>query len=97
MREHQHIDRTAHLLALMKKGDDAFNARDFAAVDAIHHPDIGGVGRAPGTESLDCDKLPLFPVRIKPASGDAMIIGRLSVDSDISPRVELREVSERER
>ncbi len=25
--------RTAHLLALMKKGDDAFNARDFAAVD----------------------------------------------------------------
>ena len=22
--------RTAHLLALMKKGDDAFNARDFA-------------------------------------------------------------------
>jgi hypothetical protein len=30
--------RTAHLLALMKKGDDAFNARDFAAVDTIHHP-----------------------------------------------------------
>ena len=25
--------RTARLLALMKKGDDAFNARDFAAVD----------------------------------------------------------------
>ena len=55
------------------------------------------VGRAPGTESLDCDKLPPFPVRIKPASCDAMIISRLSVDSDISPRVELREVSERER
>ena len=32
--------RTAHLLALMKKGDDAFNARDFAAVDAVHHPDM---------------------------------------------------------
>jgi SnoaL-like polyketide cyclase len=30
--------RTAHLLALMKKGDDAFNTRDFAAVDAVHHP-----------------------------------------------------------
>jgi hypothetical protein len=30
--------RTAHLLALMTKGDDAFNARDFAAVDTIHHP-----------------------------------------------------------
>src|SRR5579859_823405 len=32
--------RTAHLLALMKKGDDAFNARDFAAMDAVHHPDM---------------------------------------------------------
>ncbi|MGA7929347.1 MAG: ester cyclase [Candidatus Sulfotelmatobacter sp.] len=40
MRENQHNNRTAHLLALMKKGDDAFNARDFAAVDAIHHPDM---------------------------------------------------------
>jgi ketosteroid isomerase-like protein len=33
-------DRTAHLLALMKKGDDAFNARDAAAMDAVHHPDM---------------------------------------------------------
>jgi hypothetical protein len=32
--------RTAHLLALMKKGDDAFNARDFAVVDEVHHPDM---------------------------------------------------------
>ena len=32
--------RTARLLALMKKGDDAFNARDLAAVDAVHHPDM---------------------------------------------------------
>src|SRR5438132_14421102 len=32
--------RTARLLELMKKGDDAFNARDFAAVDAVHHPDM---------------------------------------------------------
>ena len=32
--------RTAHLLALMKQGDDAFNSRDFAGVDAIHHPDM---------------------------------------------------------
>ena len=32
--------RTAHLLALMKIGDDAFNARDFAAVDEVHHPDM---------------------------------------------------------
>ena len=32
--------RTAHLLALMTKGDDAFNARDFAALDIVHHPDM---------------------------------------------------------
>ena len=32
--------RTAHLLALMKKGDDAFNAHDFVAMDAVHHPDM---------------------------------------------------------
>ena len=28
------------LLALMKKGDDAFDARDLAAVDQVHHPDM---------------------------------------------------------
>jgi hypothetical protein len=32
--------RTSHLLALMKQGDDAFNARDFAAMDAVHHPNM---------------------------------------------------------
>jgi ketosteroid isomerase-like protein len=32
--------RTERLLALMTQGDDAFNARDFQAVDAIHHPDM---------------------------------------------------------
>jgi hypothetical protein len=32
--------RTAHLLELMAKGDDAFNARDWQAVDAVHHPDM---------------------------------------------------------
>jgi hypothetical protein len=40
MRQDQDINRTAHLLALMKKGDDAFNARDFATVDTVHHPDM---------------------------------------------------------
>jgi hypothetical protein len=40
-------NRTEHLLALMKKGDDAFNARDFAAVDAVHHPEM--VAHIPGT------------------------------------------------
>jgi hypothetical protein len=32
--------RTAHLLELMKTGDDAFNSRDFTAMDAVHHPDM---------------------------------------------------------
>ena len=32
--------RTAHLLELMRKGDDAFNARDWQAVDAVHHKDM---------------------------------------------------------
>lgn len=32
--------RTAHLLALMKKGDDAFNARDSETLDTIHHRDM---------------------------------------------------------
>lgn len=36
----QDTSRTAHLLGLMKKGDDAFNARDFAAVDEVHRPDM---------------------------------------------------------
>ena len=36
----QNSGRTAHLLALMKKGDDAFNSRDFAAMKAAQHPDM---------------------------------------------------------
>ena len=32
--------RTAHPPAVMKNGDDAVNARDFAAADAVHHPDM---------------------------------------------------------
>jgi hypothetical protein len=32
--------RTAHLLELMTKGDDAFNARDWETVDTVHHPDM---------------------------------------------------------
>src|SRR6202162_780651 len=36
----RNTSRTAHLLALMKKGDDAFNSRDFAAMKAVHHPDM---------------------------------------------------------
>jgi hypothetical protein len=33
-------NRTAHLLALMKKGDDAFNSRDFATTKAPQHPEM---------------------------------------------------------
>jgi SnoaL-like polyketide cyclase len=33
-------NRTEHLLELMTKGDDAFNARDFETLDAVHHPDM---------------------------------------------------------
>jgi ketosteroid isomerase-like protein len=40
-------ERTAHLLARMKEGDDAFNRRDFAAVDKVHHPDM--VAYIPGS------------------------------------------------
>ena len=33
-------NRTGQLLELMTKGDDAFNARDWEAVDAVHHPEM---------------------------------------------------------
>ena len=36
----QNTNRTTQLLALMKKGDDAFNSRDFEGMNAVHHPDI---------------------------------------------------------
>ena len=32
--------RTAHLLELMAKGDNAFNNRDFETVDTVHDPDM---------------------------------------------------------
>jgi hypothetical protein len=32
--------RTEHLLALMTRGDDLFNARDWTALDDVHHPDM---------------------------------------------------------
>ncbi len=36
----QSPDRAAHVLTLMKEGDDAFNAQDIAAMNAAHHPDM---------------------------------------------------------
>jgi SnoaL-like polyketide cyclase len=32
--------RTERLLALMTKGDDLFNAREWEALEAVHHPDM---------------------------------------------------------
>jgi SnoaL-like polyketide cyclase len=32
--------RTERLLALMTRGDDLFNARDWEALEAVHHPDM---------------------------------------------------------
>jgi len=49
----QKAGRTAQLLALMTKGDDLFNARDFAALDAVHHPDM--IAHIPGTRSRFMD------------------------------------------
>ncbi len=34
------LDRVAHVLLLAKQGDDAFNRRDSAAMNAAHHSDI---------------------------------------------------------
>jgi SnoaL-like polyketide cyclase len=31
---------TAHLLELMTRGDEAFNARDWEVVSTVHHPDM---------------------------------------------------------
>jgi ketosteroid isomerase-like protein len=36
----QDTSRTADFLKLMKKGDDAFNSRDFAAMNAVHDSDM---------------------------------------------------------
>ena len=33
-------DRVSEVLALMKRGDDAFNDHDFEAMHAAHHPDM---------------------------------------------------------
>ena len=33
-------NRTEHLLALMRQGDYAFNARDFETLNRVHHRDM---------------------------------------------------------
>jgi SnoaL-like polyketide cyclase len=54
-------NRTAHLLALMKQGDDAFNARDFGGMNAVHHLDM--IAHIPGNAE---------PIRGRPAHAAAM-------------------------
>jgi len=39
--------RTERLLALMAKGDDLFNARDWEALEPIHHPNM--IAHIPGS------------------------------------------------
>ena len=39
--------RTEHLLALMTRGDNLFNARDWRALDEVHHPDM--IAHIPGS------------------------------------------------
>ena len=43
----RNTSRTERLLALMTKGDDLFNARDWEALEAVHHPDM--VAHVPGS------------------------------------------------
>ena len=76
----QDTSRTAHLLALMKKGDDAFNARDFAAIEAAHHPDMTAhitgsaepvYGRAAHAAAMQAaaQLLPRHPRALRPIPG----------------------------
>ena len=53
--------RTEHLLALMTKGDDLFNARDWQALEDVHHPDM--IAFIPGSED---------PIYGREAHGEAM-------------------------
>ena len=43
----RNTSRAERLLALMTKGDDLFNARDWEALEAVHHPDM--VAHVPGS------------------------------------------------
>ena len=36
----ENTSRTERLLALMTRGDDLFNARDWEALEAVHHADM---------------------------------------------------------
>jgi len=66
--ETQNASGTTHLLALMKKGDDAFNARDFTAMKAVHHPQMAVhiAGSSDGRRSRDwcaCENFGFSPIK----------------------------------
>jgi hypothetical protein len=67
----QNPTRTSRLLALMKKGDYAFNSRDFAAMKAAHHPNM--IAHIPGSAE---------PIRGQPAHAEAMK-GMISIFPDV--------------
>jgi hypothetical protein len=67
----------------MTKGDDAFNARDFAAVDEVHHPP----GRRPDPDVLvrggSQDPVDRVSDRISPARphiGPLALLGRRALE-----------------
>ena len=77
-------DRTARLLALMNEGDVAFNARDVAGMDAVHHPDLiayitGNAdpvyGRAAHAEAVRHRVRPDLPLGRRPAHRHLRLLG----------------------
>jgi hypothetical protein len=45
--------RTERLLTLMTKGDDLFNARDWDALEPVHHPAWSRMSPGPPTRSTE--------------------------------------------
>jgi hypothetical protein len=77
--------RTARLLALMTKGDNAFNARDFAAVDAVHHPDM--VAYITGLAEPVYGRRPDPQVARRPAHRHPRVLGRRPATAADRPRL----------
>src|SRR5207247_9959475 len=57
----RNTSRTERLLALMAKGDDLFNTRDWEALEPLHHPDM--IAHIPGSAE---------PIYGREATGAAM-------------------------
>ena len=72
----RNTSRTERLLALMAKGDDLFNARDWRALDSVHHPDM--IAHVPGSAE---------PIYGREAHGAAMQqLVRMFPDIRVQPR-----------